>query len=71
MTIDLTDPIFHDADKAREWLEQARWPNGVNCVHCGGLRVALMGGKKHRPQSQGTPHAHKFRVRIYANQPPM
>ncbi len=49
MTIDLTDPIFYDEAKAREWLEQARWPNGVNCPHCGGLRVALMGGKKHRP----------------------
>ena len=49
MTIDLTDPIFHDEIKAREWLEQTRWPNGVVCVHCGGVRVALMGGKKHRP----------------------
>jgi transposase-like protein len=49
MTIDLTDPIFHDADKAREWLEQARWPNGVNCPHCGSLGVMLLGGKKHRP----------------------
>lgn len=49
MTIDLTDAIFHDDDKAREWFEQARWPNGVNCVHCGSLRVAPMGGKKHRP----------------------
>lgn len=49
MTLDLTDPIFHDETKAREWLEQTRWPNGVACIHCGGLRVAPMGGKKHRP----------------------
>jgi transposase-like protein len=49
MTIDLTNPIFHDTDKAREWLEQARWPNGVACVHCGSVRVARMGGKGHRP----------------------
>jgi transposase-like protein len=49
MTIDLTDPIFHDEAKARKWLEQARWPNGVACVHCGSLRIAPMGGKKHRP----------------------
>ena len=27
MNVDLTSPIFHDEDKAREWLEQARWPN--------------------------------------------
>lgn len=49
MTIDLTDPIFHDETKARTWLEQSRWPNGVICVHCGCGRVAPMGGKKHRP----------------------
>ncbi len=49
MTIDLTDQIFHDETKAREWLEVSRWPNGVACVHCGGVRVAPMGGKKHRP----------------------
>jgi transposase-like protein len=50
MSIDLTDPIFHDEAKAREWLEQARWPNGVNCPHCGSVDgVSVMGGKKHRP----------------------
>lgn len=49
MTIDLTDPIFHDETEARAWLEGARWPNGVNCPHCGSLRVAVMGGKGHRP----------------------
>ena len=49
MSIDLTDPIFHDENKAREWLESYRWPNGPYCFHCGGTRVAPMGGKKHRP----------------------
>jgi len=49
MTIDLTDPIFHDEAKAREWLESYRWPNGPYCCHCGETRVAPMGGKKHRP----------------------
>ncbi len=24
----LTDPIFHDEDKAREYFETIRWPNG-------------------------------------------
>jgi transposase-like protein len=48
MSINLTDPIFHDEDQARAWLEMARWPNGPNCPHCGSLRVAPMGGKKHR-----------------------
>lgn len=27
---------FHDADKAREYLEQRRWPKGAVCPHCGG-----------------------------------
>jgi transposase-like protein len=49
MTVDLTDPIFHDEAKAREWLEGYRWPNGPFCCHCGSTRVAPMGGKKHRP----------------------
>ena len=31
----LTDPIFHDEDKAREHLEAMRWPNGPWCPHCG------------------------------------
>jgi transposase-like protein len=50
MTVDLTDPIFHDEAKAREWLEQSRWPNGVTCPHCGSVDgIYLMGGKRHRP----------------------
>jgi transposase-like protein len=49
MTLDLTDPVFHDETKAREWLEGYRWPNGPFCCHCGSTRVAPMGGKKHRP----------------------
>jgi len=28
-------PHFQDADKAREYLEALRWPNGVICPHCG------------------------------------
>lgn len=49
MTIDLTDAIFHDENQARAWLENYRWPTGPYCCHCGGTRVAPMGGKKHRP----------------------
>ena len=32
---DLTNPIFTDADKAREHLEAINWPNGPFCPHCG------------------------------------
>ena len=49
MSVDLTDPIFHDEDKAREWLEAKRWPNGPNCPHCGSVDVLRMGGTSGRP----------------------
>ena len=48
MNIDLTDPKFHDENQAREWFELSRWPLGVSCVHCGGHRVARMGGTSGR-----------------------
>ncbi len=31
----LTQPHFQDKDKAREYLEQLRWPEGPVCPHCG------------------------------------
>lgn len=52
MTFNLTDPIFTDADKAREHLEAQRWADGVYCPHCGNAdqdRIAKMEGKAHRP----------------------
>ena len=48
MAIDLTDPIFHDEDKAREHLEASRWPNGPYCPHCESVNVLRMEGEKHR-----------------------
>tara|TARA_R110000824_G_scaffold118960_15_gene272408 strand:- start:103631 stop:104626 length:996 start_codon:yes stop_codon:yes gene_type:complete len=35
MSLDLTSPLFQDEDKAREFLEKNRWPDGVYCPHCG------------------------------------
>jgi len=32
---DLLAPQFQDADKAREYLEALRWPDGQVCPHCG------------------------------------
>jgi len=32
----LNAPQFIDEDKAREYLEAQRWPNGAICPHCGG-----------------------------------
>ncbi|KFN49256.1 IS1595 family transposase [Arenimonas composti] len=50
MTADLFAPHFHDADKARAYLEKLRWPNGPVCPHCGveGEHYALKGAA-HRP----------------------
>jgi transposase-like protein len=31
----LLEPHFQDEDKAREYLEQMRWADGVICPHCG------------------------------------
>lgn len=46
---DLSNPIFHDATKAREWLEKELWPEGPICPHCGVVDDAtLMHGKSHR-----------------------
>src|SRR5690242_5748097 len=33
--MNLTDPIFSDERKAREYFEAIRWPNGPVCPHCG------------------------------------
>ena len=47
--MNLTDPIFHDADKAREHLEATRWPNGAICPHCGVVGEATeLQGTHHR-----------------------
>lgn len=46
----LSNPIYHDADKAREHLESIRWPDGPVCPHCGVVDSAYeLKGKAHRP----------------------
>jgi transposase-like protein len=45
----LSNPIFHDEAKAREWLEARVWPNGPVCPHCKAEnRATLMNGKTTR-----------------------
>ena len=47
---DFNNPIFQDADKAREWLEAELWPDGAVCPHCGGLECSTkLGGTTGRP----------------------
>jgi transposase-like protein len=47
--MNLTDPRFLNPEKAREWLEQQRWPQGPYCSHCGSFSVTGLSGKAHRP----------------------
>ena len=45
----LNAPHFHDDDKAREYLESIRWPDGAVCPHCGSIGEHYrLEGKAHR-----------------------
>jgi transposase-like protein len=47
--LDILNPVFTDADKAREHLERLTWPNGPHCPHCGEAEnVKRLDGKSHR-----------------------
>ena len=48
--MNLTDPIYHDADKAREHIEKLHWPHGPTCPHCGSVEnITKLQGKSTRP----------------------
>ncbi len=47
-------PQFQDPDKAREYLENLRWPNGVVCPHCG-----VIGGHYHLQGKATRPGVYK------------
>jgi transposase-like protein len=50
MSINLTDPIFHDDEAARLYFEAQRWPNGPFCPHCGVTDdICRMEGQSHAP----------------------
>lgn len=50
MTADLTNPIFTNEDKAREFLEMTRWPQGPICPHCGSVdNIKRLQGESTRP----------------------
>lgn len=45
----LNQPQFQDEDKAREYLEALRWPNGPVCPHCGSVgKHYSLTGTSHR-----------------------
>lgn len=48
--MDITNPIYTDAETAREHLESIRWPNGPFCPHCGEAEaITKLKGKSTRP----------------------
>lgn len=50
MIMDITNPIYSDAAKAREHLEALHWPNGPVCAHCGRSDcITKLEGKSTRP----------------------
>ncbi len=52
MTVNLTNPIFHDETAARKHVEALRWPNGPVCTNeeCKAVNEATeLQGKSHRP----------------------
>ncbi len=47
---DLAQEIFQNENKAREWLESQRWPDGPYCPHCGEAEnIRRLAGVSHRP----------------------
>ena len=38
----ISDPKYHNADKAREHLEKLHWPHGPVCPHCGVINEATL-----------------------------
>ncbi len=45
----LNQPQFQNEEKAREYLEALRWPNGPVCPHCGSVgKHYILTGKSHR-----------------------
>lgn len=50
MSVDPRDPMFYNEDKAREYFETQRWPDGKPfCPHFGSINVHRLEGKSHRP----------------------
>ena len=48
--MNLDNPIFHDDNAARAYMESQRWADGVVCPHCGGTeKCKRLEGGKHRP----------------------
>src|SRR6185312_2275070 len=46
----LSDPVYHDEEAARLYVQEVRWPDGVYCPFCGGFdHVTPLGGTSMGP----------------------
>jgi transposase-like protein len=46
----LSDPVYHDEDASRAYLEAARWPEYVSCPLCGSVeKITKLGGPSMGP----------------------
>jgi transposase-like protein len=46
----LSDPVYHDEDAARAYIEGVRWPEFVFCPHCGAVdKISRLGGPSMGP----------------------
>jgi transposase-like protein len=45
MTVNITDPIFHNEDAAQAHCERSRWNGEPECPFCESQRIARLGGK--------------------------
>lgn len=66
MAINITDPVFHDEQKAREFLEAQRWPHGPECPYCKERKnvVRLAGEAAKKGQVLCRPCRKKFTVTV-------
>jgi transposase-like protein len=45
-----SDPVYHDEEAARAYIEQVRWPDHVFCPHCGAVdKISKLGGPSMGP----------------------
>jgi transposase-like protein len=46
----LSDPVYHDEEAARAYVEEVRWPEFVFCPHCGAAdKISRLGGESMGP----------------------
>ena len=66
MTVDLTNTIFHDEEKARAFLEKQHWPHGPVCPYCQERKnvVRLCGEAAKKGQVLCRPCHKKFTVTV-------